>query len=87
MYKLLYHHEAEKFLKKITKNETINIIGKIDLLSKNPFAPNSNAKKLTNASKSYRLRVGNIRIVYAVDSSKQIIYVLDINFRGEIYKN
>jgi len=35
---------------------------------------------------SYRLRVGNIRIIYSVDDAIKIVYIEVIGFRGDVYK-
>ena len=48
------------------------------------------AVKLVDIKSKYddllRLRVGNYRIVYTVDNGKLIVYVIDIDNRGDIYK-
>ncbi len=35
---------------------------------------------------SYRLRIGNIRIIYSGDDSIKIVYIEVIGFRGDVYK-
>jgi len=36
---------------------------------------------------SFRLRIGDMRIIYSVDEDKQIVYIEVIGFRGDVYKN
>lgn len=43
-------------------------------------------KKLKGHDDLLRLRVGNYRVVYTVDNGKLIVYVIDIDNRGDIYK-
>ena len=43
-------------------------------------------KKLKGYDDLLRLRVGDYRIIYTVDNGKLIIYVIDIDNRGDIYK-
>lgn len=85
MYKLLYHPRCKKFLKKIPKKDSKRIVEKIDEVCENPFSESLNIKKLADTKNSYRLRVGNIRIVYEVDTLGQKLFVADIDFRGNIY--
>jgi len=53
------------------------------LLKVAPF----NIKKLSGELKgSYRLRTGDMRIIYSVDEEQNIVYIEVIGFRGDIYK-
>lgn len=54
-------------------------------LSSNPYAYNSNVKKLVNRE-GYRLRVGDWRIIYKINDNEIVILVLEIDTRGGIYK-
>ena len=58
---------------------------KIELLAVDPYAPNTNARKLTGRS-GYRLRVGDWRIIYEIRKEELIVLVLKIAPRGEVYK-
>lgn len=84
-FSLLYHPRSLKFLKKISKKEAANLIEKLEILAKNPKTENLDIKKLATTNKSFRLRVGKIRIIYEIDQNKKIIYVQDVDFRGNIY--
>ena len=35
---------------------------------------------------SYRMRVGDIRIVYSIDEAAKTVFVEVIGFRGDVYK-
>lgn len=85
MFRIFYHPRAYKFLKKLPKNQIRQIIAKIDKLEDNPFSKEANIKKLATTKRSFRLRIGNIRVVYEVASEKKIIYINDIDFRRNIY--
>jgi mRNA interferase RelE/StbE len=85
MFRVFYHPRAYKFLKKLPENQTRQITAKIDKLEHNPFSKEADIKKLATTKRSWRLRIGNIRVVYEVVSDKKIIYINDIDFRGNIY--
>jgi mRNA interferase RelE/StbE len=57
---------------------------KIDDLARDPHAPNNNVKKLTGRD-GYRLRVGDWRVIYDLDSGLRILSVIRIGPRGGIY--
>ncbi len=58
------------------------IINKIESLENNPKA----GKALVGTHKGeYSLRVGNYRIVYQVNSTKHLIYILTIKHRKHVY--
>ena len=86
MYKVLYHPTVFKFFHKISKKDLQNIISKIEKVSQNPSETgNLDIKKLINTNSSYRLRYRNFRIVYQLDRTKKIVYIREIDFRGNIY--
>ncbi|MFN4212853.1 MAG: type II toxin-antitoxin system RelE family toxin [Microgenomates group bacterium] len=85
MYKICYHPRVEKFLKKLPKQITKKIFEKIEILKKNPFSFQLDSKKLITTEKSYRLKIGKIRVVYEINTQNKLIYVHYIDFRGNIY--
>lgn len=72
-----YSKQAEKFLKKQTKETRNRIRNAIHNL------PLGDVKKLQGRS-GYRLRVGNYRIIF--DRNGNILYIERIDNRGQIYK-
>lgn len=75
--KIQYSKQAVKFLgkqDKIIQNRIINAINNL---------PNGDVIKLQGRS-GYRLRVGSFRIVF--DKYGNILYIIDIDNRGQVYK-
>jgi len=85
MIKVVFHPQTKKFLKKITRQDLVQVIKKIEQLQKNPFDKQLDIKKLATKGNSYRLRIGKIRVIYEIDFKKNILYIYDIDFRGNIY--
>ncbi len=85
MYKIEFSNKAVKSLKKITSVYQNLILTKIEELAKNPFE-NSNVKALKGVEKTYRLRVGDYRVIFSIENSELVIIVIDIDHRGNIYK-
>ncbi len=76
---------AEKFL---TTLRDVALYGRlraaIDALAED--ARPSGCVKLAGAPDLYRIRVGDYRIVYQVQDTEQIVLVLSIGHRREIYR-
>ena len=82
-YEIEFRPSALKALAKITKRDRLRIQGAIELLSENPFPPNSKKLKLRP---EHSLKVGDYRILYQVIKNRMIVEVIALGYRKEIYK-
>lgn len=81
MYQIIIKKKAKKFIDKLPVNERRRIVSAIERL------PNGeDIKKLKGYDDLLRLRIGNYRVVYTIDNGKLIVYVIDVDNRGDIYK-
>jgi len=81
MYQIVIKKKAKKFIDKLPLNERKRIVAAIEQL------PNGeDIKKLKGYDELLRLRVGNYRIIYSVDNGRLIVFVIDVDNRGDIYK-
>jgi len=86
MYKIELARKAAKFYQRADTITTRRLNLVFEKLSENPFG-RRNIKRLSGElSGSFRLRMGNIRIIYSVDNTKRIIYIEVIGWRGSVYK-
>ncbi|WP_237200825.1 type II toxin-antitoxin system RelE family toxin [Rothia nasimurium] len=83
-YSVTFKPSAAKELRKINKNDQTCIAKKIHELASNPYPPGT--KKIVGGDGELRLRVGNYRVIYAVEEGRLIILVLTIGHRREVYK-
>lgn len=83
MLEIRYSSQAEKFLRKINKEDTLRIRAKIRQYANNPDELKNQVKKLTN-SLYYRLRVGDYRIIFT--ETGEIMYIEKIGNRGNVYR-
>jgi len=83
-----YSKQAAKFISVQDKNTKLRIKRGIENLTETP--PKGDIKPLQGyTNKTYRLRIGKLRIIYRYDTEtnqQQILFISDINFRGDIYK-
>ncbi len=56
---------------------------KIKHLAADPYAAGS-VKKLSGRE-GYRLRVGDVRVIFEIDDAKKVIVVMRVGYRGGIY--
>lgn len=82
-YKIKIKKSAAKEIASLAHNDLTRIIEKIQSLSNDPRPPG--CKKLSGDEK-YRLRAGNYRILYKIEDSELIIYVVKVGHRREVYR-
>jgi mRNA interferase RelE/StbE len=83
-YELIISSSAQKDIRKLPKTELPKIVPAINLLSQNPRP--SGCKKLVTTKNTYRIRIGNYRVLYLVDDVIQIIEVSAVKHRREAYE-
>ena len=84
MHSIEFTREATKALDQMPRNVREMVMGKIEGLARDPFGA-ANVKKLMGLS-GYRLRVGNWRVIYDVESGRLVVRVLKIGPRGGVYE-
>ena len=83
MHSIEYSREAAKALAKLPRNVQALLQEKIAGLARDPFGAN-HVKKLVGEP-GYRLRVGDWRVIYVVESGRLVVRVLRIGPRGGVY--
>lgn len=81
MYKLIIRPRAEKHFAKFPQKLQEKVLKGLKKLEENPFQAGLDVKKLAGTQRSYRLRIGEIRAIYQLDSNIHKIIVEDIDFR------
>jgi mRNA interferase RelE/StbE len=84
MFSIEYTREARKALAKMPRNTRQLVLGKIESLARDPFGA-ANVKALVGQP-GFRLRVGNWRVIYDVDSGRVVVRVLRVAPRGGAYE-
>ncbi len=85
--RIKYSKDALKFLSRLDKKSVARIRGAVEGLTFNP--PVGDIKVMQGYSDGRkRLRVGSWRVIYRQDKEDvvEIIFVIDIGNRGDIYK-
>ena len=86
MFEIFISHQAEKQYKKLDKKTKQRVNISINNLSQYPFS-GKHIKKLRGALEGkHRYAIGDIRIVYEIDTDVKAVKVLSIKSRGDVYK-
>jgi len=86
---IIYTKKALKNLKKLPLNQACKIVKKISYYCR-PGEPLSFAKRLKHpAFGEYRFRIGDFRAIFDLDKKGNIniLYILTIRHRKDVYKN
>lgn len=83
-YSLLFKSSVQKDLEDLPKPLIARILDRLEQLKSNPL-PRQSAK-LHGAEQLYRLRVGDYRIVYELDTDAMLITIQYVRHRREVYR-
>ncbi len=83
-YEIQWKHSAEKDLRGIDRQFLSRILEAINSLSNNPFP--TQHRKLQGSESSYRIRIGDYRVIYQADIENKIIDIYHVRHRKDIYR-
>lgn len=83
MNRVFLHKRVIKFLEKLDERRKENILRILKSLEKFPLI-RADIKKI--GEKTYRLRIGELRVIFDYDKDKNAIFVKLVDFRGRVYK-
>ena len=84
MYLIRFKKSAEKEIEKLPASVVKKIAPAINSLAKDPRP--KGAKKLESKEEIWRIRIGDYRVLYAIEDVIKIIEVRNIGHRKDIYK-
>jgi len=85
MFELKIDRCVERSLKKLPKDVATNLLKSIRELSFDPL-PNG-CRKIVGANRSYRIRVGDYRIVYEIDDVGRLVVIHAAGHRKDVYQD
>ncbi|MBI3312387.1 MAG: type II toxin-antitoxin system RelE/ParE family toxin [Candidatus Omnitrophica bacterium] len=83
-YNTAFKPSVEKDFRRLSAEVVSRLTHKIEDLGSNPFPHQS--EKLSGAERLYRIRVGDYRVVYEVDTRLRQITVHHVRHRREVYR-
>ena len=83
-YSINFRPSVEKDMRKLPKSLVSRVMKKIEDLGSAPFP--HQVVRLSGVERLYRVRVGDYRIIYAVDSQAKQITIHYVRHRSEVYR-
>ncbi len=83
-YNIEWRPSTKKDLKRISKAEVYRIIQAVEGLSNQPRPPGST--KLSSSDSTYRIRIGNYRVIYEIHDEVILIEVVKVGHRKDVYR-
>jgi mRNA interferase RelE/StbE len=84
-YKVVFARSARKELESLDQIIALRILGKIEDLPLNPRP--AGCKKLAGQNSLWRIRIGDYRVVYAIDDARRLVDISIIRHRSKVYKD
>ncbi len=85
MFSVALSREALKYYNRVSTTTAARLDACFTKFESEPLN-GPNIKHLQGMPGKYRYRVGGLRVIYEVDTAKQIVYVLAILPRGQAYR-
>ena len=83
-YRIEWKHSAVRELRRLPPDVVMRITDAVGQLSTEPFP--SGMRKLVGSDRTYRLRVGDYRVIYTVSVVEVVIEVVRVRHRKEVYR-
>ena len=83
-YQIEWKASALREIKRLDRHVVPRIIGAIEQLRDNPFPPE--VRKIQGGKHSYRIRVGDYRVIYEVSRSRVLIQIVRVRHRKDAYR-
>ena len=84
-YRLRLSIKAQKYITSISKKIATRILDKISMLKTDPYHTPGVKPLKGQLDGLYRLRIGNYRAAYRIDENDNIVIVMIIGIRGNVY--
>lgn len=86
MYRVLVNEKIGKRVAKFPEAEQRKIKKVLDSLRETPLPQGKDLRKLKSTKfPLWRIRVGDLRVIYSFSSEDKVIKVVKIDFRGRVY--
>ena len=83
-YQIEWKASAQKELRNLPKSMVGRIMAVVEHLAEAPFP--SGVVKLAGSDHSYRIRVGDYRVIYTVESILLSIQIVRVRHRRDVYR-
>lgn len=83
-FNIQWRSSTRKDLRSLPKQEVARILAEVEQLAEEPFPHGS--QKLTGSEHTFRIRVGDYRVVYEDLTAPRVVEVQRIRHRKDVYR-
>ena len=83
-FSIQWRNSTKKDLRSLPNLEVERIVAAVALLAQDPLPHGS--QKLAGAERTYRIRVGDYRVVYEVFTNSRIVEIQRVRHRKDVYR-
>ena len=83
-YRIIFARTARKEIESLEAKVVRRVVSKIQELAVEPRPPG--CRKIAGSGDSWRIRVGDYRIIYRIDDQAPLIHVLVVRHRSKAYE-
>jgi len=83
-YKIEWKRSAKKEIEKLPRQIVARIVRAITKLENNPHP--DGAHKLAGSEQTYRIRVGDYRVLYSLYGDQLMVEIIRVKHRKDVYK-
>ena len=86
-FEVRFSDKGWKRLQKLSKIDAKRVIKKVVILEDYSSVSRNIKKMVGTRIKLYRLRIGDIRVIFEVDGKKKVVWIIGVDYRGRVYRN
>ncbi len=83
-YEIFWKKSAVRELRNIDSQYVSKIIIAVEAFAENPFP--KGYRKLKNSKQSYRVKIGEYRVIYQVNNREKIVTIFHVRHRRDAYQ-
>ena len=84
LFSIRWRSSTRKDLRSLPRQEVVRVIEAVGQLATEPLPHGS--QKLSGSERTYRLRVGDYRVVYEVLTESRVVEVQRVRHRKDVYR-
>jgi mRNA interferase RelE/StbE len=83
-YSIQWRSSTKKDLRRLAREEVVRVIEAVEKLAEEPFPHGS--QKLAGAERTYRIRIGDYRVIYEVETETRTVEIERVRHRKDVYR-
>jgi mRNA interferase RelE/StbE len=84
-FEIQWRGSTRKDLRKLPRKDVARVVAQVETLASEPFPHGT--EKLSGAEHTYRIRVGDYRVIYEVWREVRVVLVQRVRHRSDVYRS